>query len=210
MDSLQYIASLIAKSPAWAQDLEKFAREHRVPIIDQISLQLLLQLVRLKRPERILEIGTAIAYSTLHMHEAVTDAYITTIEKNEKMYAIAAKNIARFKKSERIELIHGDAAEVIERFPPEKTFDFVFIDAAKSQYLRYFQSIAPHVLKGGVIVVDNVLFKQFVAQPEEAPKRFKTIVKNLRMFNEYVMKNEDFHSSLAPVGDGLMISIKRT
>ena len=209
INTIQYVDELIPQPPKWAVQLEQYAKVKRIPIIDKVSLQLLLQIILIKQPKNILEIGTAIAYSTLRMHEIVPNAQITSLEKNEMMYEEALRNVELYSQNNHIKILLGDALETIERLPKEETFDFVFIDAAKSQYHRYFNAVDPLLIKGGVIVTDNVLFRNLVlASNEEIPKRYKSIVKNLRNFNEQVMSNKNYYSSLIPIGDGLLVSIK--
>lgn len=209
INTIQYVDELIPQPPKWAVQLEQYAKVKRIPIIDKVSLQLLLQIILIKQPKNILEIGTAIAYSTLRMHEIVPNAQITSLEKNEMMYEEALRNVELYSQNNHIKIMLGDALETIERLPKEESFDFVFIDAAKSQYHRYFNAVDPLLIKGGVIVTDNVLFRNLVlASNEEIPKRYKSIVKNLRNFNEQVMSNKNYYSSLIPIGDGLLVSIK--
>jgi len=207
----QYLEKFARKRSGWVETLEQYAKEYRVPIIDKVSGQFLLQLVRMNRPKAILEIGTAIGYSTLLMHEIVPDASIVTIEKNEQTAEIAQENIVNYAlKIDNISLIKGDALEVIERFPIDTKFDFVFIDAAKGQYERFFSLIDPLVERNGVIITDNVLFRSFVLEKEEnVPKRYRTLVKKLKVFNENMMHNEEYHSTMIPLGDGLIISVKK-
>lgn len=209
INTIQYVDELIPQPPKWAVQLEQYAKVKRIPIIDKVSLQLLLQIILIKQPKNILEIGTAIAYSTLRMHEIVPNAQITSLEKNEMMYEEALRNVELYSQNNHIKIMLGDALETIERLPKEESFDFVFIDAAKSQYHRYFNAVDPLLIKGGVIVTDNVLFRNLVlASNEEIPKRYKSIVKNLRNYNEQVMSNKNYYSSLIPIGDGLLVSIK--
>lgn len=209
INTIQYVDELIPQPPKWAVQLEQYAKVKRIPIIDKVSLQLLLQIILIKQPKNILEIGTAIAYSTLRMHEIVPNAQITSLEKNEMMYEEALRNVELYSQNNHIKILLGDALETIERLPKEESFDFVFIDAAKSQYHRYFNAVDPLLIKGGVIVTDNVLFRNLVlASNEEIPKRYKSIVKNLRNYNEQVMSNKNYYSSLIPIGDGLLVSIK--
>lgn len=207
---IEYLQTFTSQKPKWAQPLVEYAKEHRVPIIDELSIQVLLQLLHIYEPKQILEIGTAIGYSALRMHEIVPYTKIVTIEKNERMYKLAMKNIKQYRSLDQIELIHGDALEQLKRLRSQsEAFDFVFIDAAKSQYKNFFKLINPMVPSGGIIISDNVLFRGFVgARVEEVPKRFKTIVNNLIEYNQYVMKHEQYYSSILPIGDGLLISVK--
>lgn len=210
MNTKQYLEQFTDKPPNWAKQLEQYAKENRVPIIDSVSMKFLLQLIQMTKPENILEIGTAIGYSALRMHDVATEANIITVEKNEQIVQVAKNNISQYAKNNNIKIITGDALEIIERFPIEELFDFVFIDAAKSQYNNYFSAIDPLLKKGGLIVADNVLFRNFVTEKDEQliPKRYRTMVRNLKQFNERMMNIDSYHSTIVPLGDGLLISIK--
>src|SRR5699024_5026551 len=167
------------------------------------------QQLAIHQPKRILEIGTAIGYSALCMHEMLPEAELISIEKNEELYELALANIKAYAKNDKIKVLKGDALTLLERFSKEDMFDFVFIDAAKGQYERFFQMIDPLVRQGGLIVSDNILFRDYVTGvQEELPKRFQSLVKKLKLYNENMMKNEAYHSSIIPIGDGLLISVK--
>lgn len=206
----QYIQSITPETPAWASTMEQYAVENRVPIIDRVSVHFLLQLIRMHQPKNVLEIGTAIGYSALRMHEIVPNANIITIEKNAQMYTVAKQNVALHATNDCVTVIQGDALEQLKRLREQEIeFDFVFIDAAKSKYEQFFNAVHPLVTEGGIIVSDNVLFRSFVANEiEEAPKRFKHIIAKLQTFNENMMKHEKYHSSIVPIGDGLLVSVK--
>lgn len=205
----QYIESLTPVSTSWAKLLEGYALEHRIPIIEASSMHFIKQLILIHQPKRILEIGTAIGYSALCMHEMLPEAELISIEKNEELYELASANIKAYAKNDKIKVLKGDALTLLERFSKEDMFDFVFIDAAKGQYERFFQMIDPLVRQGGLIVSDNILFRDYVTGvQEELPKRFQSLVKKLKLYNENMMKNEAYHSSIIPIGDGLLISVK--
>lgn len=206
-----YLDALVPKRPSWMLELEQYARENRVPIMETSSMNFLTQLVSLHQPKRILEIGTAIGYSALRMAHAHPDAEIVSIEKNSNMYQLALDNINRFHHEDKINVMLGDALELLDELALEsKSFDFVFIDAAKSAYEQYFTLVEPLVPRNGVIVCDNVLFKGYVLNPPSAPhKRHETIAKKLQSFNRFLMERPNFHSSIVPIGDGVSISIKK-
>ncbi|HZW67139.1 MAG TPA: O-methyltransferase [Pseudogracilibacillus sp.] len=205
----QYIESLTPSSSAWAQQLEAYALEHRVPIIEASSMHFIKQQLAIHQPKRILEIGTAIGYSALCMHEMLPEAEIISLEKNEEMYELALGNIKSFAKNDNIKVLKGDAVTLLEQFAKEEMFDFVFIDAAKGQYERFFQLINPLVPLGGLIISDNILFRGYVTgNQEDIPKRFQTLVTKLKRYNGKMMNNEAYHSSIIPIGDGLLMSLK--
>lgn len=211
MDSIKnYVNEIIPKGTEWMCSLENYASEHRVPIMEKDSMHFLTQLVRIKQPASILEIGTAIGYSALRMHEACGSATITTLEKNETMYNQAVANIHAQGKSEQIHVLLGDAEQSLEELTAQKaSFDFIFIDAAKGQYKNYFTLVQPLIRPHGIIVCDNVLFKGYVADEKKNDnKRLQKIAVKVRSFNAWLMEQGDYHTSIIPVGDGVSISVK--
>lgn len=213
MDKIsQYLFEHIPSRDTFFLQLEQFAKENRIPIMDPVSIHFLTQLVRVKKPNSILELGTAIGYSALRMHEAYPLTTITTIERNEEMYKIAIQNLKRTNKSDVVQVVLGDAFDVIEQLKAEeKKFDFIFIDAAKGQYERFFTEVQSLLEDDGMIVCDNVLFKGLVVDESKLDNnRLQKIAKKVRQFNEWLVAQENFHTTIIPIGDGLSISVKRT
>lgn len=208
--TMQYVQSLSPDLPRWTKDFVQYAEQYRIPIIDEVSLNYLLQLIRVHQPKCILEIGTAIGYSAIHMHKVVPSARIVTIEKDKHIAQVASDNIKTYAQNNSIRIIQGDALIQLELLQKEETtFDFVFIDAAKSQYDKYFKAIDSLVAPGGVVVTDNVLFRGYVTgENKKVPKRFKSLVTKIQSFNENTMIHEQYHSSIIPLGDGLLVSVK--
>lgn len=203
-----YLQQTLPKQDDWITELEHQAVEGHVPIMDPVSMQFVLQMIRIKRPKRILEIGTAIGYSTLRMAEACPDALIVTIERDEQRYQQAMLNIRNMQKEDQIKVQCGDALDKINELDTE-VFDFIFIDAAKGQYKKFFDLTTPLLAKSGVILSDNVLFRGYVAHPETTPKKYKKMVEKLIAYNEYLSTHPDFNSTIVPIGDGVAVSYKR-
>lgn len=185
-------------------ELRKYAKENRVPIMNSQTKELLVSLIKISKPKKILEIGTAIGYSSL-IFSKYSDAQITTIELDENTAKIANNNFKKYKTN--IKLINDDAMKALRNI--DQGFDFVFIDANKSRYLDYFKITSKLLNEGGIIVADNVLFRGEVCNDDLIEKRKITLVKNLRKFLAYITNNEDFISSIIPIGDGLTISVRR-
>src|SRR5699024_10192005 len=204
-----YLEQCLSEKEIWIKELEEAAEENNVPIMDSISIDFMLNMIRIHRPARILEIGTAIGYSALRMQDANPAAKITTIEKAEDRYKEAINNINHLQKSRNITVHLGDALEVIRELHVRKeTFDFIFLDAAKGKYMEFFELVHPMLERGGIIVTDNVLFRGYVANPELAPKRFKNMVKKIRNYNAFLSNHPDYITSILPIGDGVMLSSK--
>lgn len=212
MDKIsKYLLEHIPNRDGFFRSLEQYAEENRVPIMDPVSINFLTQLVRMKQPKEILELGTAIGYSALRMHEAYPMTTITTIERNVEMYRLAIENIEKTNKNEHIQVILGDALEVLEDLKNNhRLYDFIFIDAAKGQYQKFFSAVKTMLNKDGIIVCDNVLFKGIVVDEKKTDQvRLQKIAKKVRHFNEWLVTQNDFHTSIIPIGDGLSISVKR-
>ncbi|WP_255437730.1 O-methyltransferase [Thalassobacillus sp. CUG 92003] len=188
--------------------MEKYARDNGVPIMEEAGIQFLMQLIRMKRPSRILEIGAAIGYSAIRMAEAYPETKIITVERDERRYQEAAYYLDQFDLSGRIELLFGDALKLRDEIYAKGPYDLLFIDAAKGKYRTFFEQYAPAVKADGIIVTDNVLFKGWVADPTQANERMAKTAREIRRFNDWLMNHPDFHSYIVPVGDGVTISTK--
>lgn len=185
-------------------ELREYADANNVPIMKTETKEFLKTLVSISKPKSILEIGTAIGYSSL-VFSKYSDADITTIELSSEMANIAKDNFKRYGKN--INLINDDAEKALTTL--NQGFDFVFIDANKSNYKFYFDYVDKYLLnKGGIIVADNILFRGEVCNDDLIEKRKITIVKRMRNFLAYITKREDYKTSIVPIGDGLSISYK--
>ncbi|WP_231607264.1 O-methyltransferase [Fictibacillus sp. 18YEL24] len=207
----QYIEKIIPTRSEQVLKMEQYAKEHNVPIMDLTGMETLLSYVRLKKPKRILEVGTAIGYSAIRMALACENAEIISIERDEERYNIAKDNVRSFHLESRINLLLGDANELqsqVEKYAP---YDFIFIDAAKGQYQNFFDHYSSMLSPDGIIVTDNVLFRGYVADESGLEsRRLRSLVKKIRSFNEYMMQHPDYQSSILPVGDGMMVSIRNS
>lgn len=202
----EYIRSILPENNESLKIMEKYAEENHVPIVEPEVAQLLKVQLRINKPKNILELGTAIGYSALIMAEATSNSFITTIERRADMIQLAKENIGRTEYKDRIKILEGDAEEVLLSLTEE--YDFIFLDAAKGQYMEFFNQCIRILKPGGVIVSDNVLFKGMVATDELVIRRKKTIVKRLRQFLEYINKIEGYTSCVIPIGDGVAITYR--
>ena len=205
---VSFINSLDAGNPSYLNELEEYARETDVPIVRTEMQSFLRFLMKMKRPVRILEVGTAIGFSALLMSEyAPKGCKITTIEKYEKRIPLAIENFKKAGKEEDITLLQGDALEILPTLQEE--YDFIFMDAAKGQYTDYYLPVKKLVKTGGVLMSDNVLFKGMVANESIVQKNKRGIVNDLMDFNKMLSEDKDFDTSFIPMGDGVAISIKK-
>ncbi len=207
----EYIQTLVPSRNALLSEMEEYAKDNGVPIMELTGMESMLQILKIQKPRTILEIGTAIGYSALRMAYALPGASILTIERDEERIEKAHQFIERADMGNRINIVKGDALETETLVSPEGPFDCIFIDAAKGQYKRFFEIYEKYLNQGGIILSDNVLFKGLVAldQEEIDSKRTKNLVNKIKGYNEWLMNKEDFDTVILPVGDGLAISIKR-
>ena len=185
-------------------DLKNYGNENKIPIMKLETKEFLKTLLTIQKPKSILEIGTAIGYSSL-LFSKYTDASILTIEKNKDMYEIAKSNFKKYNKD--INIINMDAKKALNNI--NQGFDFVFIDANKSQYEYYFNKALSLLNKNGIIVCDNILFRGQITNDNIINKRDITIVKNLRKFLSHITNLDDYVTSIIPIGDGISISTRR-
>ncbi|OIK17030.1 SAM-dependent methyltransferase [Bacillus sp. MUM 116] len=204
-----YIENLISVRNPLLQEMEEFAKEHQVPIMELAGIEAMLQILRIQNTKKILEVGTAIGYSALRMAFALPEAQIVTIERDEVRYSLAEAYISRSGRNEQIVLIKGDALEVGDNVARHAPFDAIFIDAAKGQYKRFFEMYSKFLTSSGMIVTDNVLFKGLVCEQEIESKRTRNLVKKIDDFNRWLMSHPDYDTVILPVGDGVAISKRR-
>lgn len=203
----KYIRSILPKNNEYLTKMEIYAAENHVPIIEPEVGQLLKVLLKSRKPKNILEVGTAIGYSSLLMAEATNEqCNITTIERRADMVALAQVNIDNTPYANRIKILEGEAIEILPNL--EEKYDFIFLDAAKGQYLEFFNYCIEFLKPGGMIVSDNVLFKGMVATDALVIRRKKTIVKRLRAFLEYINNLEGYTSCVMPLGDGVALTYR--
>lgn len=187
--------------------MEAYASENRVPIIRDEGATLLAQTVQTYQPKSVLEIGTAIGYSTMLIGANALDTKIVTIEIDEERACKARGFLTQAGLSDRVEIIEGDAGQIINEL--NLRFDMVFIDAAKGQYLNYLNKTIDKLTDNAVIFADNVLFRGMVEGNIATPRRYRTIVKRLREYLDFINNDSRFCTSLYHIGDGIAISIYR-
>ena len=158
-----FIDSMDTPNTEFLNKLEKYSKETNVPIIRPSMQSFLKLLLAITQPKKILEVGTAIGFSALLMSEyGPEDCHITTIEKYEKRIPLARENFAKAGKEDKITLLEGDAVEILSQL--EGTYDFIFMDAAKGQYINFLPDIMRLLSDGGMLVSDNVLQEPFMAE----------------------------------------------
>ncbi len=204
-----FINSLDAGNAPYLNELERYAKKTNVPIIRTEMQSLLKFLLAMKEPKEILEVGTAIGFSALLMSEyGPKDCHITTIEKYEKRIPLAKENFKKAGKEEAITLLEGDATEILQTL--EGTYDFIFMDAAKGQYINFLPDILRLLKVGGLLISDNVLQDGDIIESRFAvTRRNRTIHARMREYLYELKHHEDLETVILPVGDGVTISVRR-
>lgn len=204
-----FINSFDTGNTPFLNQLEQFAIETNVPIIRPQMQNLLKLLLVMKQPKQILEVGTAIGFSALLMNEyGPADCKITTIEKYEKRIPIARENFKKAGREEQILLLEGDASRILKEL--KGSFDFIFMDAAKGQYIHFLPDILNLMPRGGILISDNVLQDGDVMESRFAvTRRDRTIHSRMRDYLYELKNNEQLCTDILPVGDGVTISVKR-
>lgn len=195
------------------EELRAYAKENHVPIILDDGLAMLETTIRLIRPKKILEIGSAIGYSAIRM-ASVLGSEIYTIERNPNMYELAKENIKKANLTDKIHIFFKDALEAFD-LVKDNTFDLIFIDAAKAQYMKFFNLYTPLLRENGVVVCDNMSFHGLVDVLENEDEYLKYsrsvrgIIRKMAKFHDELLQKEDFDTTLFEVGDGIAISVKK-
>lgn len=204
-----YINSLDAGNPAYLDELEAYAIQTQVPIIRKEMQSFMRTMLLMNKPKRILEVGTAIGFSALLMSEFMPqDGHITTIENYEKRIPIARANFQKYGKEDRITLLEGDAAEVLKTL--EGPYDFIFMDAAKGQYIHYLPQIMRILTPGGVLISDNVMQDGDIIESKYAiTRRDRTIHRRMREYLYTLTHHEELQTSILTLGDGVAVSVRK-
>lgn len=203
-----FLQSFDSGKTPFLDELEQTALRDQVPIIRSDTQNLLRFLLAVKKPARILEVGCATGFSALLMSEyAPKGCHITTIEKYEKRIPVARENFRRAEKEESITLLCGDAADLLKEL--EGPYDFIFMDAAKGQYIHFFPQVYRLLEKDGILVSDNVLQDGEILESRFAvTRRNRTIHSRMREYLYELKHHEGLVTSILPVGDGVTVSTK--
>lgn len=205
-----FINSFDKGNTPFLNEIEKYALETEVPIIRKEMQNFLKFMLAFQKPKRILEVGTAIGFSALLMSEyGPSDCHITTIEKYEKRIPIARENFAKAGKTDVITLLEGDATDILKEL--EGPYDFIFMDAAKGQYIHFMPDILRLLSQGGLLVSDNVLQDGDVMESRFAvTRRNRTIHARMREYLFELTHHPQLTTTIIPLGDGVTLSVKNS
>lgn len=202
----KYINSFKRTEDPLINEMESFAKQHKVPILSWQSADMLEILIKMMKPKRVLELGTAIAYSSIRIARNLKKKGILhTIEKSKDNIAIAKENIKKASVGDKIEILEGDALNIMPTL--DKKYDFIFLDADKEDYKALFDYSIVLLKKNGVIFVDNLLWHGYAAV-KKVPANYRDSARHIREFNEDFFSNKTLNSTLIPVGDGIGLGIK--
>ncbi|MDE7329902.1 MAG: O-methyltransferase [Clostridia bacterium] len=183
---------------------DAFGKE--IPVSDDETLCFLITLINAVKPENILELGTAVGVSGAVMLKNCPRAKLTTIERDENFCAEAKENFERLGVADRVNLIYGDAGGVIEKLEGE--YDFIFLDSAKVQYIKYLPRLKALLKRGGVLVADDVLLFGYVTGEEQVPKKRKMLVEHIKEYIAAVTGDCELSTTVLDVGNGVAVSVK--
>lgn len=187
-------------------EMEKYAKEHNVPIIEKDSIKFIMKYIKLNNVKKILEIGTAIGYSGILMASVDSDIELTTIERDEKRYLEAIKNVKKCGLEKRVEVVFQDALDVnlIGR-----NYDLIFIDAAKGQYTKFFEKFCHYLNPKGVIITDNINFHGLVGNRNgDLSKNLNSLIAKIENYIEFLKSNKEYTTKFYDIGDGISVSFK--
>ncbi len=188
--------------------IKEYASENKTPIIVEDSLVYLKELIIKEKVKKILEIGTAIAYSSLHFASVNKDIMVDTIERNELMENIASLNVKEYDKYNQVRLHFGDALDYpIEALDTD--YDLLFIDAAKAQSQKFFERYLPLLKEEAIIVTDNMDFHNVDVNDPHISKNLRNMLKKIHAYHDWLGKHPDFETTFLTIGDGLAISRRR-
>ncbi len=200
----RYIRRTMKKNKGLLAEMEAYAKENEVPIAQPETAKLIENLIMMSPSKKVLEIGSAIGYSSIIMANAGAD--VTTIERDENMFEPLFSNIEKAGHKDNIHVHQGDALDILDTIDGE--FDFVFVDAAKGQYMEFL----PHCMRllkvGGIMFSDNILYKGMVATDELYKRRKVTIIRRLRTYLDTICNMDELNTVIVPIGDGAAISYR--
>lgn len=208
-DLSTYLNQFNTSSSSTLKALEEEAETNQIPIMEKDGIAFLKQLMRLQKPLKVLEIGTAIGYSALQMASVNQEIKIVTVERDRDRYERAKIHVANYDDKNQIQLFLGDAFDLSDELNQQGPFDLVFIDAAKGQYQRFFETFSQNMTDNGVIITDNVLFKGYVYDDASATDRLKKLSKKINRYNAWLSDLEEYETVIVPVGDGIAITTKK-
>jgi len=207
-EQIKYLNTFKKKTGNLIGEMESLAKEKRIPVLDGHSVEFLELLIKIIKPRRVLEIGTAIGYSTIRMAAALPKkGVIHTVEISRDNIPLALENFAKSGMNKKIKLFEGDAFNILPGL--NKKYDLIYLDADKKDYVKFLPHILRLLKKNGILFVDNLLWHGQAAL-ENPAKGFKRSAKQVREFNELFMTHKKLDSLILSIGDGIGLAIKKS
>lgn len=199
---------MVNNTYAKVKEIREYARDNKVPIMNQEGIDFLTTFIIKHQIKNVLEIGTAIGYSAIMMSLCSPTLKVTTIERDEERYLEAIKNIKKLSLEDRITLIFNDALKT----RVEGKYDLIFIDAAKAQNIKFFELFERNLNDGGFIITDNMYFHGLVKKNEKEIKsrNVRGIVRKIKCYITFLKENDDYNTTIYDIGDGIAVSEKKT
>ena len=186
-------------------EMEKYASENNVPINEKDSIAFIMKYIKKNNIKSVLEIGSAIGYSTILMASSNQDTIVTTIERDETRYMECLKNVKKCGMEKKINVVYQDALEL--NLSEDLRYDLIFIDAAKGQYIKFFEKYKNFLNPNGTIITDNINFHGYVGQSSKLDKgNLKSLVEKIEKYIEFLKTNPEFDTKFYDIGDGLSVS----
>ena len=186
-------------------EMEQYAIDNNIPIIEKPSIAFIMKYIKNNNVLNVLEIGSAIGYSSILMASSTKDVQVTTIERDEVRYMECLKNVKKCGMEKKINVVFQDALEL--NLSDELRYDLIFIDAAKGQYIKFFDKYKNYLNPGGVIITDNIKFHGYVGESSKLDKgNLKSLVEKIENYVEFLKNNPEFDTVFKDIGDGLSIS----
>ncbi|XMB66145.1 O-methyltransferase [Mycoplasmatota bacterium zrk1] len=188
-------------------NLKQYANDNKVPIIEDDGLEFIVDYIKKNNVKRILEIGTAIGYSAINFAKISEEIFVKTIERDESMFSYASEAIKHYKLENQIEIVFKDALEI----DIMEKYDLIFIDAAKAQYIKFFEKFSKNLDTNGAIICDNLDFHGIIHKDSSEIKSrdLRQLMRKLRNFIEFLRSNDDFETVFHKIGDGISVSKRR-
>ena len=204
-----YIQNLLPKPTPFIQEMQDYAKKDHIPIVHSEVAQLIVLVLQAQKCKKVLEIGTAIGYSSILWATAMgKDSQVITIEREPDMILVAKQYVQKAQLQDNIKILEGQAEDVLLAL--NEGFDCIFLDAAKGHYMDFLPTCLSLLKDGGLLISDNVLFRGMVASNALIKRRKITIVKRMRKYLEFISDHPQLTTSIIPIGDGLAISLKRS
>ncbi len=189
-------------------EMERYANEFNVPIIEKESIAFIMRFIKTTKVKNVLEIGSAIGYSAILMASSSPDVTVTTIERDETRYMECLKNVKKCGLEKKINVVYQDALEL--NLSEDLRYDLIFIDAAKGQYIKFFEKYKHYLNPHGVIITDNINFHGYVGESSKIDsKNLKSLVEKIESYIDFLKENKEFETKFYDKGDGLSVSVAK-